>query len=101
MRRPDATSSGYFSSDKFEGSKTREERRCKCGAQPKLSHKMLESSPGYNHPDVSAASGLAPRTRSKAASSAASLIAGVNQPNASLAPCIAGDAGFFTLIEGE
>ncbi|MET4631024.1 hypothetical protein ABIB83_008084 [Bradyrhizobium sp. I1.8.5] len=33
----------YFSSDKFSGSKTREDRRCKCGAQPKLVHNMMDS----------------------------------------------------------
>lgn len=33
----------YFSSDKFSGSKTREERRCKCGAQPRMVHAMLDS----------------------------------------------------------
>jgi len=32
----------YFSGDKFEGSRTREERRCKCGAQPRLAHKMMD-----------------------------------------------------------
>jgi hypothetical protein len=36
----------YFSSDKFEGPKTREDRRCRCGAQPKLRHKMLDSRRG-------------------------------------------------------
>jgi hypothetical protein len=36
----------YFSSDKFSGSKTREERRCSCGAQPKLKHTMMDSSRG-------------------------------------------------------
>jgi hypothetical protein len=33
----------YFSSDRFSGSKTREEWRCDCGAQPKLVHKMMDS----------------------------------------------------------
>ena len=32
----------YFSSEKFKGAKAHEERRCKCGAQPKLSHKMMD-----------------------------------------------------------
>jgi hypothetical protein len=36
----------YFSSEKFEGTETREERRCRCGAQPKLSHRMLDSRRG-------------------------------------------------------
>ena len=31
----------YFSTDQFEGFKTQEDHRCKCGALPKLSHKML------------------------------------------------------------
>jgi len=33
----------FFSSDKFSGCKTREDRRCKCGAQPQLIHTMLDS----------------------------------------------------------
>ena len=36
----------YFSSDKFSGAKTREERRCSCGAQPKLKHTMMNSTCG-------------------------------------------------------
>jgi hypothetical protein len=36
----------YFSNDRFQGSKTHEERRCRCGAQPKLFHKMLDPSRG-------------------------------------------------------
>ena len=32
----------YFSGAKFSGSKTREEQRCKCGAQPKLAHRMMD-----------------------------------------------------------
>lgn len=33
----------YLSSDRFSGFKTREDRRCKCGAQPKLVHNMMDS----------------------------------------------------------
>jgi hypothetical protein len=36
----------YFSSEKFIGSKTREEQRCNCGAQPKLIHKLLDPKRG-------------------------------------------------------
>ena len=36
----------YFSGEKFLGSKTREEQRCKCGAQPKLVHKMMDPKRG-------------------------------------------------------
>jgi hypothetical protein len=36
----------YFSSDKFLGSKTREERRCKCGAHPTLAHRMMDPTRG-------------------------------------------------------
>jgi hypothetical protein len=32
----------YFSSEKFKGAKAHEDRRCKCGAQPKLCHKMMD-----------------------------------------------------------
>ena len=32
----------YFSSEKFSGSTTREERRCRCDAQPKLVFKMMD-----------------------------------------------------------
>jgi hypothetical protein len=32
----------YFSSEKFTGHKTIENRRCKCGAQPKLVHRMMD-----------------------------------------------------------
>jgi len=36
----------YFSGEKFLGSKTREEQRCKCGAQPKLVHKTMDPKRG-------------------------------------------------------
>jgi hypothetical protein len=32
----------FYSGDKLNGSKTREDRRCRCGAQPKLAQKMLD-----------------------------------------------------------
>jgi hypothetical protein len=32
----------FFSSDKFSGRKTREEPRCKCGAQPRPVRKMMD-----------------------------------------------------------
>jgi hypothetical protein len=37
----------YFSSDKLSGSKTREERWCKCGAQPALKHTMMDPRRGF------------------------------------------------------
>ena len=36
----------YFSSDKFIGKKTIEDRRCQCSAQPKLAHKMMDPKRG-------------------------------------------------------
>ena len=36
----------FFSGEKFSGPKTREERRCKCGAQPRLIHKMMDPKRG-------------------------------------------------------
>jgi hypothetical protein len=36
----------YFSGDRFQGPKTREERRCKCGAQPTLFRKMMDPGRG-------------------------------------------------------
>jgi hypothetical protein len=36
----------YFSNDKFTGLKTREDARCKCGAQPKLAYKMMDPTRG-------------------------------------------------------
>jgi hypothetical protein len=36
----------YFSSDKLSGLKTREDGRCKCGAQPKLAYQMMDSTRG-------------------------------------------------------
>ena len=36
----------YFSKDKFTGLKTREDARCKCGAQPKLAYKMMDPTRG-------------------------------------------------------
>jgi hypothetical protein len=36
----------YFSSEKFTGHQTIEDRRCKCGAQPKLVHKMMDPQHG-------------------------------------------------------
>ena len=42
----EAGANELFSSDKFRGSETREERRCRCGAQPKLAHKMMDPSRG-------------------------------------------------------
>ena len=32
----------FYSGDKLKGQKTREDRRCKCGAQPELTHKILD-----------------------------------------------------------
>jgi len=32
----------YFSNEKFYGAKAHEDRRCRCGAQPKLAHKMMD-----------------------------------------------------------
>jgi hypothetical protein len=36
----------YFSSDQLTGPKVREEFRCRCGAQPKLVRKMMDSHTG-------------------------------------------------------
>jgi len=36
----------YFSGDKFAGSKTTEERRCRCGAQFVLARKMMDPTRG-------------------------------------------------------
>lgn len=36
----------FYSSDKFSGAKTREDRRCSCGALPKLVHKMMDPQRG-------------------------------------------------------
>jgi len=36
----------YFSSKKFAGPETHEERRCKCGALPQLAYQMLDSGRG-------------------------------------------------------
>jgi hypothetical protein len=36
----------FFSGDKFQGSKTREERRCECGAQPRLAYQLMDSRRG-------------------------------------------------------
>lgn len=54
----------YFSSDKFLGSKTREERRCKCGAQPTLAHRLMDPTRGITVRLFE----CGPRTKSKAAS---------------------------------
>jgi len=32
----------YFSGDKLSGPRTHEERRCSCGAQPRLVRKMMD-----------------------------------------------------------
>ncbi|MBR0882457.1 hypothetical protein ABIF65_004150 [Bradyrhizobium japonicum] len=32
----------FFSSDKFSGPETREDRRCRCGAQPRLARTMMD-----------------------------------------------------------
>ena len=37
-----------FSGHKFSGPKTREEQRCKCGAQPRLVHTMMDPVRGLN-----------------------------------------------------
>jgi hypothetical protein len=60
----------YFSGDKFQGRKTREDRRCKCGAQPDLVHKMMDQSAGSLSGCLSAnaANVAGQRTASKAAS---------------------------------
>jgi hypothetical protein len=36
----------HFSSDRFSGIKTVEERRCRCGAQFKLARTMMDSTRG-------------------------------------------------------
>jgi hypothetical protein len=36
----------YYSSETFSGSKTREERRCGCGAEPRLARKMMDPKRG-------------------------------------------------------
>ena len=36
----------YFSSDKLSGVKTRGYTGCKCGAQPRLAHKMMDPKRG-------------------------------------------------------
>jgi hypothetical protein len=36
----------YFSGEKFAGSGTREERRCKCGALPQVVRKMMDPARG-------------------------------------------------------
>ena len=36
----------YFSSETLSGLKTREDARCKCGAKPKLAHRMMDPTRG-------------------------------------------------------
>jgi hypothetical protein len=36
----------YFSSEAFTGPKTQEDRRCRCGAQPKVVRKMMDPTRG-------------------------------------------------------
>jgi hypothetical protein len=57
----------FYSADKFSGPKTREDRRCDCGAEPRLAQMMdpLEASPDACL-NASAANSVGPRTKSKA-----------------------------------
>lgn len=36
----------YFSSEKLSGPETPDERRCRCGAQPKVVRKIMDSTRG-------------------------------------------------------
>lgn len=60
----------YFSSDKFTGPKTREDRRCTCGLNPSsriACWTLCAASPSVCS-NASAANAVGPRTKSKAAS---------------------------------